>query len=289
MKKSLLFALLIWAGSTVHAQITDTIVAWSFPTGIYTVDIYPDVCTPDNVNRYIAAEDTATEPICDLTFTEGATTFAATATGWNEGENVKLWSIKFKAPGNSNFKVSSKQFSEIDFPGPQDWMVQARLSGGDWVDIDGGTITCGNDWTTGVVSEILLPSEFNDPGTTSIYVRWIMTSNLSTSGGNVEANGISKIDDVVVTGEHPAGMGDIRFDDNFRFYPNPVQSGPIQLEGNSQIQAVNLYSADGKLISTFELKGTSILELPDLTNGIYYVEPVNLTGEKGLSRKLVIQ
>lgn len=288
MKKTLLFSLLIWAGSALYAQVTDTIVAWTFPTGIDTVDIYPDICTPDNVNRYIAAEDTATNPISELTFTDGVTTFAATSTGWDNGAEVKLWSIKFKAPDYSNFKVYSKQFSQSDFPGPQDWKVQARLSGEDWVDIDGGVVICGTDWTTGVVSEIMLPEQFNDPGSTSIYVRWIMTSNLNTSGGNVAADGVSKIDDVVVTGEHPSGMGDLRFGDQMMFGPNPVRFGTIRFSGVSDVSAVNFYSIDGKQIESLELRGDGTYRLPGLPEGIYYMEPVGFDGQKGLSHKLVV-
>jgi hypothetical protein len=288
MNKSLLFALLLWTGSSIYAQVTDTIVAWTFPTGIDTVDIYPDICTPDNVNRYIAAEDTAGNPISEMTFTEGAATFAATSDGWDNGVAVKLWSIKFKAPGYNYFKVSSKQSSDIELAGPKDWLVQARFSGGDWVNVDGGTVVCGNDWTTGVVSEILLPEQFNNPGSTSIYVRWIMASNENTLGGDVTPIGISKIDDVVVTGEQISGTGGLILESDFNFYPNPVRNRLIQLQGTTSLSGLNIYSLDGSLVSSVTINGDQIVELTNIAAGIYYIQPVNSAGEKGISRKLIV-
>jgi hypothetical protein len=290
MKKLLLCTIIFWAVSYGFAQNIDTIAAWTFPTGIDTLDIYPDVCIPDNVNRYIAAEDTASDPNSRvITCTEGESTFAGTATGWDDGGNSKLWSIKFKAPGYGNFKVSSKQFSDIEFPGPQDWKVEARLSGGDWVDLDGGTVVCSNDWTTGAVTEIGLPVQFNNPGSTSIYVRWIMTSNLSINGSDVLAEGISKIDDVVITGEVTSGIGNTIIDNQFRFFPNPVESGELNIDCGSGIVSINLYDMDGRIIRKYEIAGNGPMELNDLCSGVYFVEPVYTNNEKGLPKKLVVR
>jgi hypothetical protein len=289
MKKSLLITVLLAASFSLFSQEVDTIAAWTFPTGVDTVDIHPDFCIPDNVNRYIAAEDTAAEPICDITCTLGATTFAGTAVNWNDGENVKLWSIKFKAPGYSNFKVSSKQFSDVEFPGPKDWKVQARLSGGDWVDIEGGTVTCANDWTTGVVADLVLPELFNDPGTTSIYVRWIMTSNLGTSGIDVQPSGISKIDDVYVTGEIASGVGDVKQNDTFKFYPNPVENGFLYYQSHADISMINIYNQEGKLMLVTEIIDNNPLDITLLKPGIYLIEPISAEGVAGVSEKLIIQ
>lgn len=290
MKKLLLITFIFWMASTAFAQNIDTIAAWTFPTGIDTLDIYPDVCIPDNVNRYIAAEDTASDPNSRvITCTEGATTFAGTATGWDDGANSKLWSIKFKAPGYGNFKVSSKQFSDIEFPGPQDWKIQARLSGGDWVDLDGGTVVCSNNWTTGAVTEIELPVQFNNPGSTSIYIRWIMTSNLSISGSDVLIEGISKIDDVVITGEVTSGVGDNRSQNQFRLYPNPVVSGKLSFESSSEVTSLNLFNPQGQMITTYKMNGIGTIDMNDLIPGIYFIEPVYSGNRKGLPKKLIVQ
>lgn len=66
----------------------------------------------------------------------------------------------------------------------------------------GGNITVANDWTKGVVDSLALPATLDNPGTTSVYLRWVMTSNKSTAADSADvlSTGISKIDDIVVTG-----------------------------------------------------------------------------------------
>lgn len=291
MKKSLLLTVLMAASFTLFSQEVDTIAAWTFPTGDAILDIYPDVFIPENENRFIAAEDTASEPNSRvITCTLGAITYAGTAEGWDEGSGVKLWSIKFKAPGYENIKVSSKQSSEGEFlAGPQDWKIQARFSGEDWVDLENGTVVCGTDWTTGVVDGIALPEQFNDPGTTSIYIRWIMTSNLSTSGTAVEASGISKIDDVVITGEIISGVDDERQKESFCLYPNPVSNGMLFYTSSVELIQLNIYNTEGQLVLEQEINADGSMDLSNLTPGVYFAEPVLVNGEIGISEKLIIR
>jgi hypothetical protein len=292
MKKSLLFTVLLAASFSLFSQEVDTLAAWSFPTGVDTLDIYPDVFIPENENYYISAEDTMAHPNTnkrDVTSTTGATTFAGTAVGWDEGSEAKLWSIKIKAPGYQNLKVSSKQFSDVESPGPRDWKIQARLSGEDWVDLENGTVVCETDWTTGVVSDIELPEQFNDPGNTSIYIRWIMTSNISTSGSNVEPAGISKIDDVVVTGEIVSGIGNARQKESFLLFPNPVNDGMLFFISSVELIQLNIYNTEGQLVLEQEINEAGSIDLSNLTPGVYFAEPVLANGEIGTSEKLIIK
>ena len=292
MKKGLLITIILAASFSLYSQEVDTLAAWTFPTGVDSLDIYPDVFIPDNENKYISAEDTVSWPnttLRDIISTAGLTSFAGTVTDWDNGSSVKLWSIKIKAPGYQNLKVSSKQFSDIEFPGPQDWKMQARLSGEDWVDLENGTIVCGTDWTTGVVSEIELPEQFNDPGTTSIYIRWIMTSNLSTSGSAVEASGISKIDDVIVTGEIASGVGNARQKESFHLYPNPVSNGMLFYTSSVELIQLNIYNPEGQLVLEQEINEAGTIDLNNLVPGVYFAEPVLANGEIGTSEKLIIR
>jgi hypothetical protein len=292
MKKCFLFTVLLAASFSLFSLEVDTLAAWTFPTGVDTLDIYPDVFISNNENYYISAEDTIAWPnttLRDIVSTAGLTSFAGTVTGWDNGSNAKLWSIKIKAPGYQNLKVSSKQFSEIEFPGPQDWKLQARLSGEDWVDLENGTVVCGTDWTTGVASDIALPEQFNNPGTTSIFIRWIMTSNISTSGSNVEPAGISKIDDVVVTGEIVSGVGNAIQKESFRLYPNPVSDGMLFYTSSVELIQLNIYNTEGQLVSEQEINEAGSIDLSNLTPGVYFAEPVLANGEIGTSEKLIIR
>ena len=288
MKKLLLFISMIWV-SGLMAQNADTLAAWTFPTGIDTLDIYPDVSIPNNSGYYLSAEDTTEWPntmLRAVASTPGETSFAGTANEWDNGAYSKLWSIKIKAPGYGNLKVSSKQFSDPANPGPKDWIIQARLSGEDWVDLE--TVVCGEDWITGTVTGIELPEMFNDPGSTSIYIRWLVTSNMNTAGETTGQDGISKIDDVVITGEAVSGTGDLRFDNRFRFYPNPLQTGLLHLANSNEVETINIYDIEGRLVFSKNTAGAGSIQLGNLTSGIYFVEPVNGDDQKGLRRKLVV-
>ncbi len=103
-------------------------------------------------------------------------------------------------------KISSKQRSGGNNPGPRDWKIQSSFNEIDWYDIDGGTVLCGNDWSSGNVDTLSFPAMFNDPGSSMIYVRWIMTSDTSLSGETVAETGVSKIDDIVISGVSSAGI-----------------------------------------------------------------------------------
>ena len=181
MKNTLLFAIiLVFAGFSVSITAQETITGYTFPTGDTLTDIYPNLGLPGNSNYYVSAEDTTAHPNTikrQITFTDGASDFAATATGWDNGANAKLWSIKFKAEGFKDLMVSSKQYSDDVNPGPRDFQVQARKSGEEWVNI-GNAYTLANDWSTGEINELELPDEFDNPGSTSLYIRWIMSSDM---------------------------------------------------------------------------------------------------------------
>jgi hypothetical protein len=195
MKKQLLLviATAIFMIGSVNAQ--DVVIGFNFATdGDFTADSGLD----GNLGYDVRAENGAAATTRTLSSTTGSTDLAATADGWDAGSDDKFWSLKFKADGYHSFKISSKQYS--DATGPKEFKLQWKLSGGEWADVTGGTITIGTDWTTGVLNEVALPTEMDDPGNTSIFVRWIMTSNTSVSNATVDVAGISKIDDIVITG-----------------------------------------------------------------------------------------
>nr|MBP7463736.1 hypothetical protein [Bacteroidales bacterium] len=159
MKKhvSLLAIFVMLLGTVVFAQ-QQVIIGFSFADNTdaeFTADQGLSGNLGYNVRAENAAGDTRT-----LTYEAGAADYAASATGWDAGENDKFWSIKFKADGFQNFKVSSKQYA--DATGPKEFKIQYKIgNSGTWTDIDNNTVTLATDWTTGVVTELPLPSELN--------------------------------------------------------------------------------------------------------------------------------
>jgi hypothetical protein len=120
-----------------------------------------------------------------------------TSGGWNSGNNTKYWKVNLVTTGITNLKLSSVQRSSNT--GPRDFKVQYSLDDSAWTDVSGSTVTVGNDWSTGALSNIALPT--NCENKSVVYLRWIMTSNTSANNGTVAAAGTSAIDNITVIGD----------------------------------------------------------------------------------------
>ncbi|WP_333879129.1 beta strand repeat-containing protein, partial [Flavobacterium sp.] len=128
---------------------------------------------------------------------QSSTTSAASGPGWDSGSGVKYWQIDISTLGYSQLKLSSAQRSSGT--GPRDFKVQYKIGAGAWTDIPGGAITVANNWTTGVLNNVSLPSVCDNQS--SVLIRWIMTSNLQVNSGNVASGGTSGIDNILITGQ----------------------------------------------------------------------------------------
>ena len=117
--------------------------------------------------------------------------------------------------------LSSKQNSSNT--GPKDFKVQYKISeGGTWTDVTGAAITVADNFTTGVLNAISLPSSCDNQ--TDVYLRWIMTSNTSVNNSTVASGGTSRIDDILIFARAPTGVVEIGVPSKFDLsqnYPNP--------------------------------------------------------------------
>lgn len=120
---------------------------------------------------------------------------------WDGGMDTAYWRIRVpNVFGLENLRISSKQRSSST--GPRDFKLQYSISGRlplVWVDVPGGTITVGDNFTDGVLTDFDLPDECDNRYV--LYLRWIMTSETSVDGGSVDSAGISLIDDIVLEGD----------------------------------------------------------------------------------------
>lgn len=126
----------------------------------------------------------------------GSGTFAPNIISWDNGSNIKYWYLSFSTIGYEDLNLSSKQQSSST--GPRDFKVEWSLDGITWSDVEGSNITVASDFTSGVLYETPLPPEINN--NEIVYLRWIMTSNISVSGGTVGSSGTNRIDDILVRG-----------------------------------------------------------------------------------------
>ncbi|HUX54476.1 MAG TPA: T9SS type A sorting domain-containing protein [Williamwhitmania sp.] len=190
MKKALLI-LSITALSTSLSWAQDVVAGWSFATN----SVLADQGTTANVG----VATLGTESGRTISWKNGFTDNAAQTVGWDNGADTKYWYVQFSTQGYGSLKISSKQQSGGTNPGPQDFKLQYKVGDGDFTDVPNTAITVKNDWTTGVLASVDIPSEASNTSD-MVTLRWIMTSNTNSAGGTVDAAGISKIDDIVVTG-----------------------------------------------------------------------------------------
>ena len=262
MKNLLLIAMLIPFFQFVKAQ--EEIVKWTFPNNALS-DTVQNGTNALNLTQILRSEGTSA-----ITMKNGASTSAAQATNWDNGMAVKNWNIRFKTTGYANLKISSKQTGGGTNGVPKDFKMQYKIgSSGTWTDLAGGTITLANDWTTGVITNLALPVECNDQPDL-VYIRWIMASDNDVKGGLVTAAGVTKIDDIVVTGILSTGVNDIE-SQLFKTFPNPSTSSfsVSTPEGSSNLE---IYNNIGKLVyKTIPEKEIISIGKP-LPAGIYFVK-----------------
>ena len=189
--KTLFGVLLLMFIGVSNALAQTKLVEWNFPNN-------PDNATAD---AGIAANLSNTISTGGATGTlsfgvSGASTNAATNTGWDNGNGTKYWLINFTTTGYTSITISSKQYSSAT--GPKNFKLQYQVGAGAWTDIAGTDVVVGNNFTSGVLANIILPADCNNEA--SVFVRWIMTSNTSEDNGTVGSSGTSRIDDILVRG-----------------------------------------------------------------------------------------
>lgn len=176
---------------TKTVQSNQTIAAWTFPTTGTTLTA--DIFNSNNSGKLVSTNGGPT-----ITDSAGLTTQAPSVNAWQSGSGTKYWQIEINTTGASQMKLSSVQRSSGT--GPRDFKVQYQVGAGAWTDVTGATLTVGNDWTTGVLTNVTLPSACDNQS--SVLIRWIMTSNTNVNGVNngVASGGTNRIDDIYIKG-----------------------------------------------------------------------------------------
>ncbi|HEX8561787.1 MAG TPA: fibronectin type III domain-containing protein, partial [Flavobacterium sp.] len=169
------------------ATAGESLAQWTFPTS--ELILTPETASANNSGATLSTNAGT------ISSSAGASTESASSANWNLGSGTKFWQITLNTLGFSHVTVSSLQRSSNT--GPRDFKVQYRIGSGTWADVAGGAVTTGNDWTSGVVTNLELPTAADNQE--QVSVRWIMTSNTSVGNATVGAAGTSRIDNIVVT------------------------------------------------------------------------------------------
>jgi hypothetical protein len=274
----------------VFAQ--DTIVGWTFPST--SADSIADIYSiPSNANNYVSCQygtwnSPSYSPIhIDYTTNgfSGAPDKCGKATGWDNGADSAYWLVNFKTTGYGNLKLYSKQQGGGNNPGPRDFKVQYKLSGSNtWVDLT--AVTCANNWTSGFVNGVDIPSICNNQSS-QVSIRWLVSSNIDINGGTVLSTGISKIDDIVITGSVLSGIHVSEAENLIKIYPNPC-NGKFYVENYNNINKIDIFNILGKCIYTNENIFGPRINLSGFEKGVYLVQ-ITTKGKKILTHKLIVE
>ncbi|NQV03408.1 MAG: hypothetical protein HQ542_12230, partial [Bacteroidia bacterium] len=173
-----------------HAQIT--VVKWNFPNN--PDDAIADGGIPANLGKTITTHGGVSSPAFDQ---PGFTSRCAAANLWTNGAYTKYWQIEFATEGYGDLTFESRQksFTAGDF-GPRDFNIQYRIgTSGTWTTFTTFQIPPGNHWFQ--IPQTALPVACdNQP---SVYIRWLMSSNIPTQGsGLVIDDAYNRMDDVII-------------------------------------------------------------------------------------------
>ncbi len=276
MKKNYILVAIIVFTIQFGLFAQDTIVQWTFPTQSGVAD---GGAIAANLSQIIETAGGTS----DIQFKNGVTTKAAQATEWEQGANEKKWKVEFETTGYTNIKLSSKISSGGQNPGPRDFKVQYKADGS-WIDIEESNFQTANNWTTGSLVNLAIPSECDDKAL--IKIRWIMTTDTATNGSVVETGGISKIDDIFVVGDFIDGQEELTVS-AVRVYPNPTSDFINIATSNKSV--VSLFDITGKEIVSAKIEEDSQLDVSEIIPGIYFVRVVAVNSQEVTTTRIIIK
>ncbi len=247
------------------AQAQEEIVKWTFPNNQLS-DTLQNGSNPLNLTSTIRVEGAG-----PITMKNGATTYAAQATNWDNGMNSKYWYISFLTTGYGQIQISSKQSAGGTNGGPVDFKMQYKIgSAGTWTDLATDTVRLANNWTSAVISNLDLPAECQDQSNL-VYIRWIMASNKDISLPAITTAGVSKIDDIIVTGMPNTGFNNRQEAKVLGTYPNPSTTS-FSISLGEKTSLIEIYNSNGQLVYKSIPDNEILTVKKTLPAGLYFVK-----------------
>jgi 2',3'-cyclic-nucleotide 2'-phosphodiesterase (5'-nucleotidase family) len=146
------------------------------------------------------------------------TASGTTITGYNAGPTTGIsvpnaspwtaatvyWAVSLSTKGYENITLSSKQYSSNT--GPRDFKVQYSLDNSSWTDVAGANALVAANWTSGVLTNVALPSEAANKDV--VYVRWLKSSDTAANGSPIASGGTSRMGLIELQGTEVATTPD---------------------------------------------------------------------------------
>lgn len=256
----------------------EVVAGWTFPGS----SAEADTGTAENIGREIITIGGTS----DIEFKNGFETKAAQASSWEGGTGTKAWVITIGTIQYTNLKLSSRQQSGGTDPGPKFFKLKYSLDEGEsWIDIPDGDITVENDWETSFVESLDLPVECENIA--NVMICWMMVSEVASgSGGNVQAEGKSKIDDIFIYGEKISGLNENIYS-NVTIGPNPTTES-ISISSENVIEEIRLMDISGRVVKkNIPNASYSIMNVEGLKSDLYFII-VKCKGQANLCTKKIL-
>lgn len=185
------FILAIFFISNTNASDQDIVVGWDFSKD----SVVANLGNKDNLGKEISVVGASIKDY-------SSSAKAITARDWDNGAESKYWQIEFDSTDYFDLAFSSKQKGSPT--GPKDFRVEYKIAeNGEWKEISGSNISIdkSTSFKSGTLKSISLPADCDNQE--SVYLRWIMTSNLRTdteaADKFVGATGTNYIDDIIIS------------------------------------------------------------------------------------------
>ncbi|HQP05176.1 MAG TPA: M6 family metalloprotease domain-containing protein, partial [Bacteroidales bacterium] len=174
-------------------ETPEVIVLWDFPNS-------PDNNVADaGITTNLTKTIVPFGGVSDILYSAaGVTTRSIDGETWASGSGTKGWSVNFSTLGYGTLKLSFAQMSN-NAASPRNFKIQYSLNGTSWTDLGVNIVLVEDVWY--VMNDIVLPAACENKA--NVYLRWLMTSNTSCSGGTVSSNLTTRrnaMDNVKVTG-----------------------------------------------------------------------------------------
>jgi hypothetical protein len=113
-------------------------------------------------------------------------------------------------------------------------------------------------------------------------------SNLDYLGNALTANGISMIDEILITGTSAAGTDDILFTNRLKVSPVP-NNGTFTLSSRVPVQSFVVYDMSGRAVYTCNQQATSYqVNLGNISKGTYFLKAIFADNEKSYTLKFLV-
>lgn len=117
---------------------------------------------------------------------------------WDNGSGTKGWVFPMTTSGFTNLTISfyQKSRTELGNYGPRNFKLQYSTNGTAWADVTGANFVLTSSWQQ---FNVTLPSACNNQ--TILYLKWVMSSNISVNGGAIVPAALSDFADFFMYGD----------------------------------------------------------------------------------------